>query len=138
MPVKGCRGMLRTSARTKCAQSLPIALRLLHPIVHRLDLWLYVILVQIEGEHDRIEPWPELALQLYGEHTVTGVRRCPGVYDGPVSMYDDVATDGQLRTLIRRSETSQWLPDNVIGTLELLDSFHLSMDLEPLRMRCNL
>src|SRR5712691_6186084 len=119
-PVKGCRGTLRKNPGTKYEQFLLIALPFFHPIVHRLDLWLHVILVQIEGNCNRIEPWPELALQIHEEHTVTSVRGCPSVYDGPVSMHHNVATEGQLSTLIRRGETSQWLPDNVIGALEFL------------------
>src|SRR5256885_16975483 len=83
-------------------RSLPIDLWFFHPIEDRLDLWLHVVLVQIEGQCDRIEAWPELAPQIHEEHPVTSVRCCPGVYDSPVSMHHDVATEGQLSTLIRR------------------------------------
>src|SRR5712692_3221292 len=109
--------------------------RIRHLVGDYLNVRVDVVLVEIESDHDSIQPGLESPPQPQVEHPATRIRRGSSLRYTAVGTRHHIAAQRYLCRLASRGRHLEWLPHDVIRALVLLEAFHLSMDRQTILAR---
>src|SRR5215831_9344914 len=96
-------------------------------IGHHLDIGVDVVVIEVQGDEHGIEPGCEVPRQLDAEETIASVCGGARPYYGASRAQDHIATQRYLALFPGVCGSPEWLPDDVIGTLETLDAFDVGL-----------
>src|SRR5882672_969911 len=107
-------------------------------IGHHPDVRIDVVLVEVQGHENSIEPGCEVPRQLDAEEAIAGVRGGASPHYGASRAQYYVAAQRYLALFPRVCCSTERLTDDVIGALETLDAFDVGLDVQSMRTRGDL
>src|SRR6266850_2768262 len=107
-------------------------------IGHRLDVRVDSVLVEVEGNENRIEPGGEVPWQLDAEETIADVRSGASPHYGASRAQHHIAAQRYFPIFPSVCRSPKRLKNDVVSTLETLDAFDVGVDVQSMLTRSDL